>query len=107
MGNTCTATPTTLGGHETSAIPLFQFENRQGSKSPTADQIYKTTLDKPNSSYPKLKQPISILKNGVINKLGTIIYKFCLGSDITADFDVMRNTHYAVTLELSGWGAGL
>ena len=106
-GTLSSATPTTLGGHETSAIPLFQFENRQGSKSPTADQIYKTTLDKPNSSYLEVEATYQYFENGVINKLGTIIYKFCLGSDITANFDVMRNTHYAVTLELSGWGGAL
>jgi len=106
-GMLTSASPGSVGGHEDTAIPLFQFENKQGNKSPTADQIYKSTTDKPNSSYLEVEAFYQYYESGAINMSGTIIYKFCLGSDISTNFDVERNTQYAVTLQLSGWGGAL
>lgn len=97
----------TVGGHEETAIPLFQFENKQGNKPIDQSETLKSTSDKPYSSYLEVEAFYQYYDGSVINKSGTIIYRFCLGSDITQNFDVVRNTHYRVTLNLSGWGGAL
>lgn len=93
-----------VGGHDESGIPLFLFENKQGNKPSGSTEQYKTTTDKPNSSYLLVEGNYHLYVGGLIRMSGTIIYKFCLGNDVTTNFDVERNTHYAVTLNLSGWG---
>ncbi len=100
---TLTSTNTVLGGHESTAIPLFMFENKQGNKMTDTEQNKKIS-DKPNSSYLEVEASYQYLVGTTVNKSGTIIYRFSLGSDITTNFDVIRNHHYAVTLQLSGWG---
>lgn len=97
----------TVGGHEETAIPLFQFENKQGDKPIDQIETLKSTSDKPYSSYLEVEAFYQYYDGSVINKSGTIIYRFCLGSDVTKNFDVVRNTHYRVTLTLSGWGGAL
>lgn len=97
----------TVGGHEETAIPLFQFENKQGNKPLDQSETLKSTSDKPYSSYLEVEAFYQYYDGSVINKSGTIIYRFCLGSDVTKNFDVVRNTHYRVTLKLSGWGGAL
>ena len=100
---TLTSTNPVLGGHESTAIPLFMFENKQGNKTADTEQNKKVS-DKPNSSYLEVEASYQYLVGTTVNKSGTIIYRFSLGSDITTNFDVIRNYHYAVTLQLSGWG---
>nr|WP_321520374.1 fimbrial protein [uncultured Macellibacteroides sp.] len=107
-GTLTSATGTKIaGGHEGTAIPLFQFENKQGEKSPNPDQTAKKVGDKPNSSYLEIEAFYQYYESSAIKMSGTIIYRFSLGSNITTNFDVERNTQYAVTLDLSGWGGAL
>ena len=107
-GTLTSATGTKIaGGHEETAVPLFQFENKQGEKDLNPDQTAKKVGDKPNSSYIEIEASYQYYENSAINMSGTIIYRFSLGSNITTNFDVVRNTQYAVTLDLSGWGGAL
>ena len=97
------------GGHETGAVPLFQFENKQGDHAlgTGEDQTYKSTNKDEDASYLEVEAFYQYYVSGTISKSGTIIYKFCLGSNIDINYDVIRNTHYRVTLQLSGWGGAL
>ncbi|MDD4405684.1 MAG: hypothetical protein PHO36_13055 [Parabacteroides sp.] len=99
----------TAGGHEDTAVPLFQFENKQGDHAlgTGEDQTYKSTNKDEDASYLEVEAFYQYYESGTISKSGTIIYKFCLGSNIDINYDVIRNTHYRVTLQLSGWGGAL
>ncbi len=107
-GTLTSATGTKIaGGHEETAVPLFQFENMQGDKSPNPNQTAKKVGDKPNSSYLEIEASYQYYESSAIKIYGTIIYRFSLGNNITTNFDVERNTHYAVTLDLSSWGGAV
>lgn len=104
-GTLSTSNPV-LGGHETGAVPLFLFENCQGDG--TADtEVNKNITAKPNASYLEVEANYQYLADGVVNKSGSIVYRFCLGRDVTSNYDVLRNHHYAVTLQLSGLAGAL
>ena len=99
--------------------PLFMFENYHGSDfgAKGVDEKYKrpascdaTTPEgihnDPSTEtcsyldvevyYVKMKDANSSLYSG------TVHYRLFLGENITDNFDVMRNTYYKVTLQLSG-----
>ena len=99
--------------HDADSTPLYMFENLQGEvegiteeqkKEPsstnysyiqvTADYYYRPDDDNSDDKN----------KFHIDNLTGTIVYKFCLGGDIYNDFNIKRNTHYQLTLNLKGWG---
>ena len=107
--------------HESTTTPaFFMYENMQGNnETPNTDQTKKTPpalgglvssadvvkKDK-TCSYIEVStdyKASSSLNPGEANT-GTVVYRFFLGADILENFDVARNTHYKVTLTLSGDG---
>lgn len=82
---------------------LFLFENKQGNKG-GADQTKKEAKDDMQyASYIEIEAEYNYTENSA-KYSGTIVYRFCLGSNATNNYDVIRNHHYAVTLKLSDWG---
>lgn len=82
---------------------LFLFENKQGNKG-GADQTKKEAKDDMQyASYIEIEAEYDYTENST-KYYGTIVYRFCLGSNATNNYDVIRNHHYAVTLKLSDWG---
>ena len=96
---------------------LFMFENLQGATENAEDaQIDKT----PESGKEDYCSYIKVTANyyyrpdrdnetdkgnfSIDNLTGTITYKFYLGNNIYNDFNIKRNTHYQLTLNLQGWG---
>ncbi len=120
-GAFATSTPANPHSANDGVIPLFMFENKQGKmetantdqtakEPPTgkkdlctyievfADYEYRKELDTDNSS-PKPSNIPTVLS-------GTITYRLYLGEDVESDFNVIRNKHYQLTLNLKDW-AGL
>lgn len=116
-----TSTPEEPHSMVDGVIPLFMFENKQGkmetantdqtAKEPPmdkkdlctyievfADYEYRKELDTDNST-PKPGNIPTVLS-------GTITYRLYLGEDVVSDFNVIRNKHYQLTLNLKDW-AGL
>lgn len=102
-------------GAESSA--LYMFENLQGQTDNTEDkQIDKEPLaeKKDYCSYIKVSANYYYRSESdnetdkanfsVNNLTGTITYNFYLGNNIYNDFNIKRNTHYKLTLNLQGWG---
>ena len=97
--------------HDNKATPaFFMYENMQGVNE-NDDQTKKTppSIGKPTSSLEAVKADktcsyIEVTTEYKGTKEGTVTYRFFLGADITQNFDVRRNTHYKVTLTLSGDG---
>lgn len=97
--------------HNNKSTPaFFMYENMQGINQ-NDDETKKTppSLGKPihSSDIVKKDKTCSYIEvttdyKGATN--GTVTYRFFLGADITQDFNVCRNTHYKVTLTLSGDG---
>ena len=99
-------------------VALYMFENNQGTnvveggetaKQPAADKkefcsYIEITAD--YRYYGDLDTQGDAPSNIPNLLAGTIFYRFYLGKDITSSFEVMRNTHYQLTLNLSDW-AGL
>lgn len=118
----------TVGGHEqeTGTIPMFMFENLQG----TNDKI--TSIDQQITKHPKdftgdIKNPSALqsflddgrkytyiqieadyyYKNPRSNDgeiKGSITYRFLLGDNEYNDFNLRKNTYYQITLNLKGNG---
>ena len=115
-----------LGGHELepNTLPLFMFENLQGSNTnQNKDQVYKCPEeykgdvkdvakvqkfldDTQKYSYLQIEADYSYKNPKDANDKigGTIVYRFLLGDNIYNDFNVRRNTYYQVTLNLKGHG---
>lgn len=83
--------------------PLFMYENLQGKGTNTGDQKFKEPTKLNNSKYASYVQIDAGYASREKNVYGTVRFKFCLGKDITNDFDVSRNTHYQVTLQLKDY----
>ena len=116
-----------VGGHELEpgTIPMFMFENLQGTNENIAigDQINKHPKEYTGSTPADLQ---SFLDGNNGNKYsyilveaeyyyqdpqnsnkgvqGTIAYRFLLGNNAYNDFNIKRNNYYQVTLTLKGNG---
>ena len=97
-------------------IPLFMFENMQGTDSSIGKEEGKD--DESSSStyatYIEVQADYEYHSGNDANApenipsvlKGTITYKFYLGENVIDNFDVKRNVHYQLTLCLKDW-AGL
>ncbi len=84
--------------------PLFMYENLQGDGTNTDDQKLKDPAKLgAKSKYASYIQIDAGYASREKNVYGTVRFKFCLGKDIFNNFDVSRNTHYQVTLQLKGY----
>lgn len=98
-----------IGDHNSQAFTLFLFENKQGKKENSDGETGKeATGDFEYASYIEVTANYAYSYFDSQNKLsqavGDIIYRFCLGSNVDVDYNVIRNHHYQVTLVLDGWG---
>lgn len=104
------------GPHGTgeAVLPLFLFENKQGTgiagsgakpevgKTPPAGKGELCSYIEVFASY---RHSTQLGGNSTVgDKAGNIIYRFYLGRDVNSDFNVERNKHYMLTLQLSGYG---
>lgn len=106
--------------HAHTSASLFFYENLQGKGKDKTQSLDGTTIWKPE---PKENDLESGWKDGKAYgtyievrgyyrctapdgsvSAGWIKYRFMLGQDAKNDYDVMRNTHYKVTLKLRGYG---
>lgn len=102
----------TVGGHgnDVNIVPLFMFENKQGEYGSNGDEIKKDPDPKKKDFCSYLEVSADYLytpQNPGENQKyisGPIKYRLYLGGNITNDFNVIRNTHYQVTLSLTGMG---
>ena len=90
------------------AWTLFLFENKNGENSVSPDNDDKRPIEGKYCSYIQVTADYEYwpeLNSGAGTAItGTVAYKFCLGNDAEKNFDVVRNTHYKLTLTLAGWG---
>lgn len=90
------------------AWTLFLFENKNGESSVSPDNYDKRPIEGKYCSYIQVTADYEYwpeLNSGTGTAItGTVVYKFCLGNDAEKNFDVVRNTHYKLTLTLAGWG---
>lgn len=100
----------TVGSHNRDAAddpyfdPLFMYENLQGTIV-NADEKLKdpSKLGEENENYASYVQIDADYASREKNVYGTVSFKFCLGEDISSDFNVKRNTHYQITLGLKDY----
>ena len=87
-------------------ISLFMLENMQGEGVGTTDQKLKEPLAGKSSfvTYLEVTAKYTKMEAGVTTINGTIKYRLYLGGDVYCNFDIKRNTHYLVTLNLKGDG---
>lgn len=104
------------GPHGTGDLiyPLFMFENKQGTGIPGSGEKpeieKKPVLERADycsyieilASYRHSTQLGGSSKVG--DKVGNITYRFYLGCDVISDFNIERNKHYMLTLQLRDWG---
>ncbi|WP_165024291.1 DUF4906 domain-containing protein [Dysgonomonas sp. ZJ279] len=85
----------------TGTLALFAFENMQGTDNSIANQLNKKSdiNQMPFATYVTVEAQYSY---GTLK--GDITYRFCLGTDITQNYDLIRNKHYILSLYLSDWG---
>ncbi len=86
-------------------IQFYLFENRQGTLLPNnSDQtkkVFPEDSDYYNTcSFVEMKGSYSSSR-----KRGEILYRFYLGTDMTSNFDVIRNTQHNITVNFIGDGA--
>ena len=112
-----TSTPEEPHADADGVIPLFMFENKQGkmetvntdqtAKEPPTDKENLCTYIEVVAEYEYYKEVDDEKLDYIPNVFrGTMVYRFYLGNDITSDFNIERNKHYQLTLNLKGW-AGL
>lgn len=101
-------------GADEQVTPLFMFENRQGTGS-TGTQNNETTKTPPDgkddfcsyieilASY-RYSQALGGTAQNIPDLTGNITYRFYLGENTTDNFNIIRNKHYMLTLDLNGWG---
>lgn len=85
----------------TGTLALFAYENMQGTNTAIGSQINKKSDPNvmPFATYVTVEAQYSY---GALK--GDITYRFCLGTDITTNYDLIRNKHYVLSLNLSDWG---
>lgn len=100
-------------------LPLFMFENKQGTNEPKENttfpgkpEIGKTPVEGKEdvcsyievlASY-RYSTSLGGTNTSMGNKSGNITYRFYLGNNTTNDFNVERNKHYMLTLQLRNYG---
>ncbi len=96
---------------EDNKYPLYMLENLQEPGINTTDDDKKkepSSEKKPLCSYIQVTATYEYTgtpTDGLPARfVGTILYRFYLGGDITNNFEVKRNTHYQLTLNLNNWG---
>lgn len=104
---------TTVGGHGNDAniVPVFMFENLQGTNGDeNGSEINKTPVtgkEKYCSYIEVVADYLSVPQGSGTNQKyisDPIKYRLYLGENITNNFNVHRNKHYQVTLSLKGMG---
>lgn len=89
----------------TGSLAFFTFENLQGSALGVTTETAKNITLKPFATYITVEAQYRYtnpITHAVIT--GDITYRFCLGSNVTNNYDVVHNHHYMVSLYLSDWG---
>lgn len=81
-----------------SAIPLYMFENMQGTIGSSSN---------PQTKHPGLKEDVCTYVEITADysspdKIGTIKYKNFLGSNTTNNYDIARGNHYQETIQFNG-----
>lgn len=114
----------TIGGHEKEdgTIPMFMFENRQGTnENITSDEVTKAPEGYTGNSPKDLqlflekeqKYTYILIEadyyyqdphNSNVGVHGKIAYRFLLGNNIYNDFNIDRNNYYQITLSLTDKG---
>ena len=86
-------------------IAFYQYENMQGTLLPGNDDYTRKVW--PNGSiYSKICSYVEMEASySSPRKKGEILYRFYLGSDMTSNYDVVRNTLQTVTVNFRGDGA--
>ena len=116
-GEHATKSPANPHSNDADVIPLFICENMQGVDNSITDEKGKVPSDnnqRPTCSYIEVMADYNYYKeldnaenipSGIPSMLtGTITYRFYLGENVSNDFNIARNKHYQLTLNLSGWG---
>lgn len=103
--------------HKNDAISLYLFENAQGKGKDKAQSQDGQIIDFPEPVENDLKtgwkdkmpfgsyiEVTAVYRNSNTASVGEIKYRFMLGEDIKDDYNVIRNTHYKLTLCFVGDG---
>ena len=104
--------------HKNDAISLFLFENAQGkgnkdkAQSQDGQKIdYPDPVEDDPATGWKDKMPFgsyievtAVYRNSKTASVGEIKYRFMLGEDVKTDYNVLRNTHYKLTMCFVGDG---
>ena len=86
-------------------VVFYQFENKQGTLQP--DNLdYTKKLWPQESLYSRVCSYIEMQATySSPRKRGDILYRFYLGTDMVANYDVIRNTNHSITVNFKGDGA--
>ena len=98
------------GAHAEDAPSLFLYENMQGTGKDKRQFVDDDGLvadrdivkdNKPYGSYVEVEAYYQNLNAGSLSQ-GRIVYRFMLGLNVIDDYNVMRNTHYKLTMSFRG-----
>ena len=91
--------------HLQDGVVFYQFENKQGTLQP--DNLDYTKKHWPQESlYSKVCSYVEMQATySSPRKKGDILYRFYLGTDMVANYDVIRNTNHIITVNFKGDGA--
>lgn len=94
-GNIITSTD-----HST-AIPLYMYENKQGSNGSNTAQSQKT----PAAGKTGLCTYLEVTANySSLTTTGVVVYRYYLGTNTLTNFDLTRNTWYQISITYNGNG---
>ena len=86
-------------------IAFYQYENMQGTLQPENGDCTKKVWPQ-ESIYSRICSYVEMEASySSPRKKGEILYRFYLGSDMTSNYDVVRNTSQTVTVNFRGDGA--
>ena len=85
-------------------VVFYQYENLQGTLQPENGDCTKKVWPQ-ESLYSKICSYVEMEASySSPRKRGDILYRFYLGSDMTSNYDVVRNTSQTVTVSFNGDG---
>lgn len=86
-------------------IIFYQYENKQGTLQPdNLDQKKKVWPDE--NIYSKICSYVEMQATYASSrKKGMVVYRFYLGTDMVANYDVIRNTQHTIVVNFKGDGA--
>lgn len=108
-----------VGNHDDTSDALFLYENlhnpgfgaeeteQQWKRPKSVEKTIKAIsdyLNAPGCTCPYLEIE-AYYENTTKGAYGRVVYRLLLGEDVVEDFDIKRNTHYKITLRLSGTAA--